>query len=294
MKKQFIILSFFLLTYGLVPGQSEGNTRSLLWKVHGKGTQQPSWIFGTMHLLTNTYIDTLPAVKEAFYSSKTVAVELLIDETVQTKIMEASLLKEGTLKQILPDSSYALLDQWFKNEAGIDLTAFDAYNPVAVMTFVMGIAQMKYFPNPPGTMQLDGYFAEEARKGKKELIGLDTIEIQIDALFNSFTTDRQIELLNEFLYSNKSVQEQITLLYDAYLAQDLVKMEELMYGSYTQEEIGVLLDNRNKYWVEQLSTKMNEQSVFLAVGALHLPGENGLIELLRARGFTVEAVKTNH
>lgn len=294
MKKHSLIIYFFLLTSGLVSAQTEGNSGSLLWKVQSKGSQQPSWIFGTMHLLTNAYIDTLPAVKEAFYSSKTVAVELLIDETVQTKIMEASLLKEGTLKQILPDSSYALLNEWFKNEAGIDLTAFDAYNPVAVMTFVMGIAQMKYFPNPPGTVQLDGYFAEEARKEKKELIGLDTIEIQIDALFNSFSTERQIALLNEFLHSGKSVQDQLTMMYNAYLGQNLAEMEELMYGSYTPEEIEVLLDNRNKYWVEQLSTKMNEQSVFLAVGALHLPGENGLIELLRARGFTVEAFKTTH
>lgn len=294
MRKHSLYLIFFLLSCGLVSAQSEGNTQSLLWKVQSNGTQQSSWIFGTMHLLTNAYIDTLPAVKEAFNSSNTVAVELLIDETVQTKIMEASLLKEGSLKQILPDSSYALLNQWLKNEAGIDLAAFDAYNPVAVMTFVMGIAQMKYFPNPPETMQLDGYFAEEARKEKKELLGLDTIEIQIDALFNSFSTERQIELLNEFLHSKKSVQEQIRLLYDAYLAQDLEKMEELMYGSLTTDEIEVLLDNRNKYWVEQLSSKMNEQSVFLAVGALHLPGENGLIELLRARGFTVEAVNTKH
>ena len=294
MKKHSLILYFFLLTSGLVFAQTEGSSGSLLWKVQSKGSQQPSWIFGTMHLLTNAYIDTLPAVKEAFYSSKTVAVELLIDETVQTKIMEASLLNEGTLKQILPDSSYSMLDQWLKNEAGIDLAAFDAYNPVAVMTFVMGIAQMKYFPNPPGTVQLDGYFAEEARKEKKELIGLDTIEIQIDALFNSFSTERQIELLNEFLHSSKSVQDQLTMMYNAYLGQNLSEMEELMYGSYKPEEIEVLLDNRNKYWVEQLSTKMNEQSVFLAVGALHLPGENGLIELLRARGFTVEAVKTTH
>lgn len=294
MKKHSLILYFFLLTSALVSAQTEGSSGSLLWKVQSKGSQQPSWIFGTMHLLTNAYIDTLPAVKEAFYSSKTVAVELLIDETVQTKIMEASLLNEGTLKQILPDSSYSMLDQWLKNEAGIDLAAFDAYNPVAVMTFVMGIAQMKYFPNPPGTVQLDGYFAEEARKEKKELIGLDTIEIQIDALFNSFSTERQIELLNEFLHSGKSVQDQLTMMYNAYLGQNLSEMEELMYGSYKPEEIEVLLDNRNKYWVEQLSTKMSEQSVFLAVGALHLPGENGLIELLRARGFTVEAVKTNH
>ena len=111
MKKHSLILYFFLLTSGLVFAQTEGSSGSLLWKVQSKGSQQPSWIFGTMHLLTNAYIDTLPAVKEAFYSSKTVAVELLIDETVQTKIMEASLLNEGTLKQILPDSSYSMLDQ---------------------------------------------------------------------------------------------------------------------------------------------------------------------------------------
>ena len=63
-------------------------------------------------------------------------------------------------------------------------------------------------------------------------------------------------------------------------------------GSYKPEEIKVLLDDRNNHWVQELPALMQEQPLFVAVGALHLVGKNGLVNQLRARGFTLTPVKT--
>jgi uncharacterized protein YbaP (TraB family) len=77
-------------------------------------------LFGTFHLLTNAYADTLPGVINAYKSSDAVVGELIIDSTIQAPMMEAQMLQGTTLQEVLPDTLYAKTSDWFKNEAGLD------------------------------------------------------------------------------------------------------------------------------------------------------------------------------
>lgn len=285
-------LSCLLLTVTLLAQPAKADN-GLLWKVSGKGLSQPSYLFGTYHFLTNAFIDTIPAIKEAYASTKAVAGELVIDSSLQPAVMQAALLKGTTLKQVLPDTVYAKAAAWFKEEAGLDLANFNGFNPITVMTLAMAITQQKYFPNKQGETQLDTYFQQEGKKDGKKILGLETIDVQINALYKQISLERQVELLNELFESKTSLKESIDRMNNAYVTQDLDQLQRQMYsGSYKPGEMKVLLDDRNSHWVQELPAIMQQQPVFVAVGALHLVGKNGLVNQLRAQGFTVTPVNT--
>jgi uncharacterized protein YbaP (TraB family) len=167
----------------------------------------------------------------------------------------------------------------------------NGFNPIAVMTVVMAITKQKYFPNKQGEVQLDTYFQELGKKDGKEILGLENIEVQINALFKQITIARQVELLNETFKDPGSFKTVITTMNNAYLSDDLNALHQLMYGStYKPEEMTPLLDDRNNHWMEKLPALMKKQSLFVAVGALHLVGETGLVNQLRKMGYTVTPV----
>ncbi len=179
MKKNFLLAFVCLLSTTFLFAQKSDKNNSLLWKVTGNGLKKPSYLFGTYHFLSNAFIDTMPAVKNAYRSVEAVAGELFIDSSLQAPMMEASVLKGTTLQKVLPDTLYVKASGWFKEEAGFDIAKLDQLNPLSVMTVATAITHQKYFPNKPGEVQLDTYFQDEAKKDGKKVIGLETIDVQI-------------------------------------------------------------------------------------------------------------------
>lgn len=291
MKK--IISSFIIVLFlfqGLI-AQNQQYGNSIFWKITGKDVAGESYLFGTYHLLSHAFIDTMPMVTDALNSSAAVITELVLDETAQPKLMQASLLNGSVLSQNISAQTSEKLSKWLATEAGLELSSFEPLNPMAVMTIVMSIAQQKYYPNPQGYLQLDSYFQEHAKANKKELISLETVEQQIDVLFNNFSVQRQSELLDELFSENESIEQQLNMVYNSYLAQEINGMVTLAYESYNSSEVEQLLDNRNKAWIPVLKNEMKAHPTFIAVGALHLAGKNGILQLLVDEGYIVEEIK---
>jgi uncharacterized protein YbaP (TraB family) len=115
--------------------------------------------------------------------------------------------------------------------------------------------------------------------------------VQIAALYEQFSYERQAEMLAEFVNDqDKAYQEMITMN-KYYRMGNLGELEKLMSTqTFEPGEVEKLLDDRNKAWVKQLPSLFSEQSTFVAVGALHLSGKNGLVNLLRQQGYTVKSV----
>ncbi len=280
-----------LLSTTFLFAQNSNTANSILWKVTGKDLQKPSYLFGTYHFLSNAFIDTMPAVKNAYKSVEAVAGELIIDSSLQAPMMEASVLKGTTLQKVLPDTLYAKASNWFKEESGLEIAKLNQLNPLTVMTAALAIAHQKYFPNKSGEVQLDTYFQDEAKRDGKKIIGLETIDVQIKAMFGQLTMQRQVELLNETFKEKDGLKQLISVMNNAYISQNMSELQQLMYGcSYKPEELKILLDDRNNHWMGQLPKLMKEQPVFIAVGALHLFGQTGLINQLKEHGYTVTPV----
>ena len=291
MKRLFVLAYLCLLFTSVLVAQKTNKENSLLWKVTGNGLKKPSYLFGTYHFLSNGFVDTIPAIKTAYTASDAVAGELVIDSSIQQTMMEASLLGSTTLQKILPDTLYAKTAKWFKEEAGLDLIKLDTFNPFTVMTVALAITHQKYFPNKRGEVQLDTYFQELAKKDGKKIVGLETIQMQINAIFKQLTLARQVEILNETFKKKDGLKSAIAVMNDAYTRNDLNALHKLMYaGTYKREEMKPLLDDRNHYWMQQLPELMKDQSLFVAVGALHLVGETGLVQQLRKKGYTVTPI----
>jgi uncharacterized protein YbaP (TraB family) len=291
MKKTFLLALLCLLFTAPLFSQQKRQESSLLWKVSGKGLTKPTYLFGTYHFLTNAFVDTLQAVKEAYKTSGAVVGEIVIDSSLQAPMIEASMLKGTTLKKELPDTVYAKTANWFNREAGIDLAKLDQLNPLSVMIFAMAITQQKYYPNKPDEIQLDTYFQQMAKKDGKKIMALETIEAQINALYGGLTMQRQIALLHETVNEEDGLKNMIGIMNKAYISQNMEDLQQLMYGTYKPQEMKAMLDERNSQWMQQLPKLMKEQSLFVAVGALHLAGESGLVNQLRKKGYTLTPIK---
>ena len=125
---------------------------------------------------------------------------------------------------------------------------------------------------------------------------MECIDKQIDLLFNSQSLERQSFLLVGAVESSNDIETEIKTVNNLYKKGDLNELLSLYQNDTTkyaptQQEQFELLDNRNQEWVKTIPQLIHQKSCFIAVGALHLPGENGLIELLKKAGYKVKPVK---
>jgi uncharacterized protein YbaP (TraB family) len=282
----------FVLLYVLprpTAGQTQPIETSVFWQISGKDLSQPSYLFGTFHLMGSQYIDSLKRVMEKFSDSKTLVGELLLDSTMTVKMMVAARLHETTLDKLLGPEDYHKTAAWLKELSGYDLKIFNGMNPMTIQIFLMTMLQQKYFPlSGSADVPMDLYLQQLGKKEGKKLVGLETFEVQVNALFNQFSLQRQAEMLMELVHEKDKARDELIQMNKSYRNGDLGKLEGLLAEqTYSEQEAKVLLDDRNQNWLAQLPSIMKEQQTFIAVGALHLAGENGLIHLLRQAGYTL-------
>jgi len=290
-KSRSYILIFFVgfIVHHQGLAQKTAIENSVFWEVSGKDLPQPSYIFGTFHLMGSRYIDSLTHVMDRFNSSTMIVGELLLDSTMTAKMMAAARLQETTLDKLLSSENFQQTAVWLKELSGYDLKMFNSMNPMTIQIFLMTMLQQKYFPlDLEQDAPMDMYFQNRAKSEEKKLMGLETFEVQVNALYNQFSLQRQAEMLVEFVHERQKAQEELLLMNKYYREGNLTKLEELLFAQpYSKSEAEVMLDNRNKKWMEQLPGLMKEQQTFVAVGALHLAGECGLINLFRNAGYKV-------
>ena len=298
---------FFALVILLTGSTSslQGSTleNSLLWRVSGNGLEQSSYLFGTQHLIPVSFLDGVYGWREAFERTEQVVGELDMSNMaeLQMQILQHAMMPEGvTYESLLSAEDLALLDSELTSMFGVGLAQLGIINPAALRLEIMGALYQRYFPMTPGE-SIDGYFQEKAIARSRPIRALDTFESQIYALYGVNTIERQAELLLCMLRHPEATIEfhfRLNELYKAFNISGLYELNrELSENSPcppTEEEINALTVNRPLRCIDQLSSIIQEKPSFIAVGALHLPGEHGLIEGLRRAGYTVEAVKSSN
>ena len=300
LKKIISALAAFILLLSC-SGSSTGNNRALLWKISGNGLEKPSYLFGTHHLVPLSFLDSIPGIHEAFGSTEQAVGELDMSNMteMQMKIMSNAMLPEGvTYESLLPADDVVLLDSTLTDLMGVGLNQFGRLKPAMLSNIISVTLYQRYYPALADGGSLDQYFQEEALKRSRPVTGLETTEDQIYVLLELQTTERQAEMLGCMVKHPEMLKEQMDELQAAYHAQDLGALWRLYTEETpddpcpsTEEEKDALNSDRNARWLEKLPAIMAERSSFIAVGCLHLPGEEGLISGLRDQGYTVEAVR---
>lgn len=279
-----------VLVFPVLGSSAQGKAdNSLFWKVSGKNLNEPSYLFGTFHLMGSDFTDSLTIVMDAFDQAKTLAGEMVLDESMSMRIMQVAIMKDTTLRELLSEETYNKTDSWVKELTGMELGMLDKFNPSMIQMLITAMIQQKI--NKATVTPMDLHFQNLA-KGNKKVEGLESFEEQVDVLFNHTTYEAQARHLEEFVNERDSSEHLVKVMNRMYREQDLDGLMQMFFeSSYSTAEKEALLDSRNKKWIQPLSELFAEQSTFVAVGALHLPGKNGVVALLRREGYTVEPVK---
>ena len=257
-------------------------------------------MFGTHHLIPLSFLDSIAGLEGAFEATEQTVGELDMSQMneMQMKIMGAAIMpNEYNYQTLISETDFQLLDKTLKENVGIGLEQLGRMKPAMLSNLISITLYQKYYPGVSGEKSIDQHFQDEALKRSRGVKPLETAEEQIYTLLGSQTIERQAEMLACMINHPEMLKEQMDKLQTAYLAQDLNALNTLYQEELpddpcpsTQEEKDVINKNRNTQWLKVLPGIMQEKSSFIAVGCLHLVGEDGLIEGLRKAGYKVEAV----
>lgn len=283
MKKILLIVLGFL--FGLSNAQT--NEKSLLWKISGKGLSQPSYLYGTIHITCDA---NLPAkVKEAMNKTNQLCLELDMDDAnMQVEMMSSMMMKNGvTMQSLATDEDFALVDEFLIKNLGFSAKLLNTVKPF--MVSAMLYPKMMDCPMQSVEAELMKISSEQ----NETTIGLETVTEQL-TVFDAIPYQDQMDELvktakSDLVRDSKELKEML----DLYKSEDIQAMIEFTKNSdnaMTSKFDDELLNNRNQNWISRIEKIVKEKPTFFGVGAAHLGGELGVINLLRKYGFTVEPV----
>lgn len=282
MKKVFLATAF---TLGVFAASAQKS--ALLWEISGNGLEKPSYLFGTIHLLCPQDFRLTDDVKARLAASQQLALELDFDDPGMMTAMQRTMGMGGgkTLKSVLSESDYALVANFFKDSLKMPLAPFAGSKPFVLMSLMyprlLGCAPKSY--------ELD--LVQLAKKDKKEVIGLETVEEQM-AVFDKIPYSTQAEQVVKTVKDPAKARKEFAELVKLYRSENIKKMPRLANRDSGFEGYeGDLLENRNRRWIPLIEREAREMPTFFAVGAAHLGGKTGVIRLLKKAGFSVRAVE---
>lgn len=267
---------------------------ALLYKISGKNLTKPSYLFGTIHIICPN--DMFPMEKLSTYLDQTdrLVMELDMDNPAEMQSMAKGLqMSDGkTIKDFLTAEEFAKVDEMFKNYLGISAENVKQMKPF-FLTIMVTTSPKALGCAPPGSYEMS--FLKAAMEKKKEIEGLESVASQY-AVFEKTPLEKQVRALYELAQNPQKSVDDFKKLIEAYKSQNSDNLYVLMDAQMknqkdSQDMQGALLDDRNKDWIPKIEKTIAEKSSFIAVGGGHLGGKNGVINLLKAKGYKVEAIK---
>lgn len=282
---------FCLIAALIVSFSVSAQYHSLCWRITGPGLKQPSYLYGTMHVSDKRVFHFGDKVTKAFDASRAYAMELDPDKALNPAVALSLVMKDGSrISRMLPDSDYRFADSVIKVATGFGLAPFDQVEPVLVTALLeMGSMGMTAGDTANMSEEMDLYFYRKAREQHKKQIGIETVDEQIAAL-HSLTYQEQADQLKDAIEQMRHADgagDKDLLKY--YIQQDLDSLLAMSDESQMPDKFyKALVTDRNIRMADRIAEFIRKQPTFIAIGALHLPGDGGVIELLRRKGYTVE------
>jgi uncharacterized protein len=290
--KRMILWVTTSLIYLCCFSQTVNKNNTLLWRISGKDLKSPSYLFGTIHMLCGDDVFVSDSLKSAIKQADKVYLELDMDNMFELISVMNKMKMRGdtTLSQLLTPEEYEKVKTFFTNNKGlIPFSMLETYKPMLAASTLMQSSVDCSHP-----MAMEQLIMKEAKREGVGIKGLETMAFQM-SIFDSIPYGVQAKQLLNYIenYENKDDNKEFEELTKAYRNQDLKMLEELT----EKEDAGVekfteiMLYRRNEDWAHKLSIIMPSGPIVVAVGAGHLPGERGVINLLRKAGYKVEPVE---
>jgi uncharacterized protein YbaP (TraB family) len=289
MKKSvsFLFSVVFIFTICLVArGTGNDNShRAILYEISGKGLQTSSYLFGTVHLIPKDQFEFPQILPDRMDRVDALVLEVDINIPIKEQIsmvQRMMLPNNSTLKEYMDDEMYNTTVNYFIDSMQVSEKKVQRYmhfKPVHLLGFIL----IEYYGN---TESYEQNLYKAAIKHDKEILALETLDFQLD-LLDSISIEEQLKdfSVSELIYEYEA-------LLDVYLKYDIEELEKYMEEDEDFEDYEeMLMIKRNYNWLPKLVEFMTDKSVFVAVGAGHLMGEEGIIRLLENEGYIVKACK---
>ena len=278
MKKRLIQLFLFTLT--VFSSQAQ-----LLYKIEGNNLQKPSYIYGTIHIMPKKDFVISDSIKSAFKTCNELVMEvdLNMDLKTQLEILELTMLPDGktiadiTTKENSERIRNFCLDSINWKESKYNKTSrFQPFFLSSLITQEL-IGKSKSY---------EIEFKKLAKKNKMSMSGLETIQFQMN-LLSEVSNEEQIKMLLLGLTTDNS---EFNKLLENYLKKDINQLVTLMNTDLSPEFYSDLIIKRNQKWIPIITELIQKKSTFIAVGAAHLPGKEGVLNLLQEAGYKITPI----
>lgn len=295
-----LILSFFSITGCSESDSSTGpateSGKSFLWEV--SSAVNTVYILGSVHIGERDIYPLADSIEHAFDQSGSLVVEIdMTSENIwqlQRLMLEEARYPPGEdLRSNIPEELYQEVgDRWKQlglNSPLLNLN-LDDFEPwfVAQMLFEMEMMNLGYSAD----YGIDMYFMNEATESSKPIIGLETVKFQLD-LLNSMPYEMQLISLEEII-AMPPTKDDLEDMFEAWKSGGTQVMEKITFESLEeypefQPYYAEMLDERNFRMVKQIEGYLEDDEIyFVVVGAGHLVGDNGIVELLTQKGYSIE------
>jgi uncharacterized protein len=293
--KHLIIVVIVLFLFAGCKAQTQTNLiknkndNTLLWRVSGNGMKNPSYLFGTFHLLCKDDIHFSEQLKKAIQRSNTIYMEMDMDDpsTMLSGMLYMNMKDGKKLEDLYSAEEYERLESYFSDTLKMPLMLLQKAKPYFLVALLY--PRMMNCETPAG---VEEELMKIAKDSKKEIKGLETMQFQA-SVFDKIPYEWQAKELLKSIDSFSVYKDEFDTMLAMYKKQQLDSMESMIDKSeFGADKYGdLLLTDRNKNWVKQLRVIMKNESVFVAVGAGHLVGNTGLINLLKKIGYKVEPLQ---
>ena len=287
--KLFQLLLFFIFSILCAVIAHSAETTSL-WKVTGDDSGPSIYLAGSIHILSEDDHPLHPAFEAAYRAVDDLVLEIATNEDPESETLALEKGMYGKGRKISDDLSpqmYTELGKYLKG-VGLPPTAMDGFRPwMASMT--ISITEIMKMGGRP-ELGVDTFFEERAVKDGKTVRGLETTEFQI-GLFAKLNKEEQEKMLGATLKDMATVETDFPKMVKAWRQGDDATVEQMIDDSMSgsPQFRKELLDNRNENWAKKIKEYIKgDKDIMVIVGAAHLVGEKGLIELLKVSGLRVE------
>ncbi|OZB05169.1 MAG: hypothetical protein B7X54_06145 [Idiomarina sp. 34-48-12] len=254
-------------------------------------SQPTAYLFGTMHMICHADASIPNAVTSAFSEAKQLVVEIDLTDSAQQRYLQQHVTQQPAdyLQKHLTQQQQAILQGIVENDLGYPYQQLKSLRPI----FINALFLQHFLDCDSQPLLLDEMLTQQAQVNAKAIVGLETVAEQL-ALFDSISLQEQVQALYEMATNPKQNRDDLQELQSVYLNDDGGKLYEVMrsqadFDTFEQ----AFLSQRNKNWVTELPKLIASQPTFIAVGAGHLAGTDGLLTLLRQQGYKITPIPIN-
>lgn len=287
MKSTLTLLSLFFYFSTSWISTAQVTNQSILWEISGKDLVKPSYLLGTMHLIPQKDFIYPPIIDSILNKSNEIIFEIdlreMEDMNALLEVMMKSFMQGTNLQSLVSLEEYELIKNYFSTQ-GLPMYVLDRLKPL----FLHALAESNSLDQSETTISYELELYKKAISKNKIISGLETMAFQM-SIFDSIPYRDQAKMLIKSIQLEENKVDALQNMIDLYKKGAIEELYQLV-AEEDEKITEIMIHRRNLNWVGQMEEKMKNHIGLYAVGAGHLGGPKGLIQLLSAKGYQVQAV----